>query len=102
MSDEESKPQELKNLLIDYFKQETLDPLKYLGRYFIFGLLGSLVFSIGVIYLSLGLMRYFQYLDVFKGNVWGSILPYGIAFVSVLLALVLSIYGLNRAKGKVS
>ena len=45
---------ELREMVVNYFKQQTIIPLKDLGRYVGFGLLGSLLFGFGVVFLALG------------------------------------------------
>ena len=45
---------ELKDLLIAYLRQETVVPLKQLGRYLALGIAGSLLMGVGVILWALG------------------------------------------------
>jgi len=52
--------QDLLQLVIGYAKQETLDPIKGLGRFLAFGLAGALVGSLGVVLLLLGALRLLQ------------------------------------------
>lgn len=47
-------------LVIDYVKQETLEPLKGLGRFLAAGVAGSLALCVGVVLLLLGLLRLLQ------------------------------------------
>jgi hypothetical protein len=51
---------ELKALVIAYAKQETVDPLKGLGRYVAFGVLGALLIGTGVMFLAVGALRALQ------------------------------------------
>jgi hypothetical protein len=51
---------ELKELVIAYAKQETVDPLKGLGRYVAFGLAGALLLGTGVTFLAVGALRALQ------------------------------------------
>jgi hypothetical protein len=45
---------------IDYLKQETLGPLKGLGRFLAWGLAGSLAIAIGLVLLLVGILRLLQ------------------------------------------
>jgi len=54
---------ELKDLVVDYAKQETVQPLKNLGRYFGYGLAGAASLGAGVIFLLLALLRGLQRLQ---------------------------------------
>jgi predicted cobalt transporter CbtA len=51
---------ELYDLVRAYAKQETLEPIKGLGRYAAFGVVGSVLLGIGVILLGVGLLRALQ------------------------------------------
>jgi len=51
---------ELWQLVVAYFKQETLDPIKQLGRFLAFGIGGSLLLCVGLPLLVLGLLRFLQ------------------------------------------
>jgi len=57
---------ELKDLVVGYAKQETVDPLRTLGRYLGFGLAGSAALALGLFLLLLALLRGLQELDVFN------------------------------------
>jgi membrane protein implicated in regulation of membrane protease activity len=76
--------QELKDLVVAYFKQETVDPIKGLGRYLAFGVLGALMLGGGVFFLAMGGLRALQSETgtTFTGN-W-SWAPYGIVVVALL------------------
>jgi Putative Actinobacterial Holin-X, holin superfamily III len=47
-------------LVIDYIKQETLTPLKGLGRYLLFGIVGSIMLCVGLVLLLLAFLRALQ------------------------------------------
>ena len=51
---------DLISLVIAYAKQETLGPLKNLGRYVAFGLAGALMFAVGGVLLALTALRVIQ------------------------------------------
>ena len=63
MPENKSVPQvisELWGLTKDYARQETVEPLKGVGRYLAYGLAGVVVGSIGVIMLLLAMLRALQ------------------------------------------
>ena len=72
---------ELWGLTKDYARQETIDPLKGVGRYLAYGGIGALLGSIGVILLMLAGLRALQTEtgSTFTGNL--SWLPYLIVIV---------------------
>ena len=82
------------HLVIDYVKQETLDPLRGLGRFVAAGIAGSVALAAGLVVLSVGLLRLLQTEtgSTFTGNL--SWLPYLIcaavlAGVGVLAAVAI-------------
>jgi hypothetical protein len=47
-------------LTIDYVKQETLTPLKGLGRFLLWGVLGSFAIAVGLLLILVGCLRLLQ------------------------------------------
>lgn len=47
-------------LTIDYVKQETIDPLKGLGKFLAWGVAGSVFVAVGVLLLLVGVLRLLQ------------------------------------------
>jgi len=81
---------ELVDLVIAYAKQETLEPLKGLGKNAALGLGGALLLGIGGIFCSLGALRAMQSeTDWFERHNL-TYLPYG---ATILILVVLSIVG---------
>ena len=76
---------ELYELVVAYFKQETTEPLKALGRVVAYGLAGSLLIGVGVVCITVGGLRLLQTEtgSTFTGN-W-SWVPYLI--ITVLLGI---------------
>ena len=74
---------ELWQLVVGYAKQETLDPVRNLGRFLGFGLGGALLGSLGAVLLLLGGLRLLQTETggAFDGN---------LTFIPYLLVLVVS------------
>lgn len=85
---------ELKDLVVGYAKQETVDPLRTLGRYLGFGIAGSIAMGTGFALLLLALLRGLQEFDVFNdpGKISGgtfSWAPYLITgFTGVVLVIM--------------
>ena len=76
---------ELREMVVEYVKQETVVPLKQLGRYISFGIVGSFLLGLGVVLLGVGGLRALQTETgtTFVGD-W-SWAPYGIVFVALML-----------------
>ena len=91
---------ELRDLVVNYLKQQTLVPLQQLGRYIGFGLAGSLLLGFGVVFLALSGLRALQEEtgDTFTGD-W-SWVPYLIVIFALMLggALVWLARGARRLK----
>ncbi len=52
---------ELKDLIIAYAKQETVDPLKALGRFVLWGVVGAILLGVGGGLLALAAVRAIQF-----------------------------------------
>jgi hypothetical protein len=87
-------------LIIDYVKQETLDPLKGLGRYVLFGVAGSVALAIGLVILSVAFLRLLQGETgtAFAGNL--SWLPYLICAVVVVAVAAVAVWAVTRGRGR--
>ncbi len=60
---DEGLPAELKeliDLIVTYAKQQTLDPLKQLGRWVAYGVAGAVLVGLGFLLIGLGLLRAIQ------------------------------------------
>jgi membrane protein YqaA with SNARE-associated domain len=80
---------EARQLLGRYVKEQTLAPLKNLGRYVLWGVVGSLFVGFGTLMLLVGGLRFLQdVFPVFRGSL--SWIPYLIVVVVgvVVIALV--------------
>ena len=87
-------------LIIDYAKQETLEPLKGLGRYIVFGVVGSVALAIGLVILAVAFLRVLQGETghAFAGN-W-SWAPYLICSVAVIGVAILAVVSIQRGLAK--
>jgi len=75
---------ELWRLVLAYFRQETVEPVRNLGRFVAFGVAGSLVLGIGVSLLILAVLRFFQ-------TETGSTFTGNLSWVPYLIMLVVSL-----------
>ncbi len=90
--------QDLWQLVVAYFKQETIDPIKGLGRFVGYGLAGSLAVGLGGLLIVLGLLRLLQTVDAFDGN-W-SVVPYLITLVVAAAATGAAVKAGSRDRKK--
>ena len=100
--DPKSIPQvasELWELTLAYAKQETVDPLKGLGRYLGYGVGGSLVFGLGSLLLLLSLLRALQTEtgSTFTGSL--SWIPYVIVVMAAAVLVGLLVWRVVKRKG---
>lgn len=63
-----------------YARQQTVDPLRGVGRWVAFGLFGGVLMTIGLVFVGVGALRGLQTLSVFEGG-W-SFAPYFIVLVA--------------------
>jgi hypothetical protein len=89
-------------LIIDYVKQETLDPLKGLGRFMVFGVAWSVALAIGLVILAVAFLRFLQGETgtTFAGN-W-SWAPYLICTVVVVAIAALAVRAVSRGQRRAS
>lgn len=105
MPEDKSVPQvlgELKDLTVTYARQETVEPLKGLGRFVGYGVGGSFLLGIGVCLLSLGFLRFLQTeTDGTFDDGW-SWAPYLIttAVLGALAFLAVRAIGKDRRRGR--
>ncbi len=87
-------------LVIDYVKQETLTPLRGLGRYILFGVVGSVFLAIGLVILAVAFLRFLQGETgtTFTGN-W-SWAPYLICTVAVVAVAAVAVLAVIRGQGR--
>ena len=95
-------PADLWELLRDYAKQETVDPLRAVGKFIGFGIAGAVLFAIGTVFGVIAVLRVLQ--EETGEHLTGSwnFLPYAVAFlllVLVLMACIRTITKPNRTGG---
>jgi hypothetical protein len=80
---------DLARLVVAYAKQETIDPLKSLGRYVVWGLIGAVLLSVGGVLVALAVVRGLQ--GELRGHLGGDLtwVPYvgGLLFAAAVAAL---------------
>lgn len=85
---------ELKQLVVDYARQETVDPLKRLGMWAGFGIGGAMCFAIGSFLIGLGILRWLQQATWTEGQFsWA---PYLIVFAILLVLMGLCLMAMKR------
>jgi hypothetical protein len=93
---------ELWSLVVTYLQQETVNPIKGLGRFVAFGLAGSLMLGTGLLLLVLAGLRALQEEagSTFDGN-W-SWAPYGITLVACALVAGLAARAIGATRRRVA
>jgi uncharacterized BrkB/YihY/UPF0761 family membrane protein len=91
---------ELWELLRDYAKQETVEPLKGLGRYIGYGLVSAVLLGVGNILLTLALLRVLQ--THTDDHLTGSLtwVPYAISLVFLVVLVLLCVYAIKPKERK--
>ncbi|MDQ4096836.1 MAG: hypothetical protein M3144_03060 [Actinomycetota bacterium] len=91
---------DLWEMVVAYLKQETIEPIKGLGRFVAYGVAGAAVLSIGLVLLAVAGLRALQTEtgSTFRGN-W-SWAPYGITLVGCALVIALAARAIGSKKRK--
>jgi hypothetical protein len=90
---------EIQAMLKDYAIQETVDPLKSLGRFLAWGISGAIMVFLGVFFIGLGLLRLLQ--GSFDGGNYGSLIPYLASIGVLIVAMVIIVALFSRSKKRV-
>ncbi|MCA1693033.1 MAG: hypothetical protein ABR540_05110 [Acidimicrobiales bacterium] len=93
-----SHAQDLWQLVVGYVKQETVEPIKGVGRFIALGLAGSALVGLGLVVLFLGVLRLLQEEtgDAFSGHL--SFVPYLITLVACGAVAGAAVKALSRKK----
>lgn len=91
---------DLVTLVIAYVKQETIEPIRGLGRYLGFGLAAVVVAGLGTILVVLGVIRLLQAEtgSTFQGHL--SFMPYLIAMILALAVIGIAVKGTKSSPPK--
>lgn len=97
---------EFATMVVDYAKQETLDPLKNLKRYLARGMAGAVCLGVGLMFLLLALLRGLESIDVFDqdGAEPGAatLVPYAVTLVAGFVVVALFVGMIKRDAAKLS
>lgn len=88
---------ELVDIVVGYAKQETLDPIKNLGKTVALGIAGAVALGLGIVFMSLGALRAMQSeTETFDDNL--TFVPYAIAMGVLLIGAGVAWKGLGPGK----
>lgn len=91
--------QEIRGLVVRYIKEETIQPIKELGRFVAYGTLGSLFVGFGTTLMLIGALRFLQeQFPVLDGSL--SWLPYIIVAVLACLVVALTAWRIMSGTAK--
>ncbi len=90
---------ELWDLVVLYFKQETLVPLQGIGRYIGLGVLGSILMGFGVVFCTVSALRALQVATTTFDGDWTWV-PYLIVVVLLLVGAAITGMALRAAQAK--
>ena len=97
-SDRDEGIGEIVEMVKRYALQETVDPLKTIGRFVAFGVAGALFIGIGLMLLALGVLRLLQSeVGWFAHSQWQAAFPY--LAVVIVLAVAAGFFGWRIQKG---
>ncbi|MCU1499366.1 MAG: hypothetical protein JWM47_3319 [Acidimicrobiales bacterium] len=87
---------DLWQLVKEYAKQETVDPLKSIGRFLLNGVPGALLLGLGVLFAALAILRGLQ--TETGAHLTGSLtwVPYAVALVVTSLVVALSVRAITK------
>ncbi len=82
-----------------YIKEETIQPLKDMGRYALYGALGSVFVGVGILFIFMAVLRFFQeQFRVFDGTL--SWIPYLIVAALALIVASVTLWQIVRGAGE--
>ena len=87
-------------LTVDYLKQETIEPLRGLGRFLYMGIAGSFFLAFGILLILLGVLRLLQTETgtALKGD-W-SWVPYAVVIVLGLMVIGVAVWRITAGPGR--
>ncbi|MDP7117481.1 MAG: hypothetical protein QF628_04325 [Acidimicrobiales bacterium] len=88
---------DLLDLLRRYLRQQTVDPLRSVGRFLLFGISGTLFIGVGIVLLAVGGLRLLQGAEILGGS-W-SWVPYLLVAAGLGCVVVLSFTRIGGGRG---
>jgi|Marorgknorr_s2lv_3_1036020.scaffolds.fasta_scaffold05795_7 pilus assembly protein TadC len=88
---------DLAALLKRYVRQETIDPLRTIGRTLLFGVLGSLLLGVGAVLSAIGSLRLLQGWGPLD-DTW-SFVPYLLVAVALVVLCAIALQRVSRSAG---
>ena len=87
-------------LTVDYLKQETIEPLRGLGRFLYMGIAGSFFLAFGILLVLIGVLRLLQTETgtALKGD-W-SWVPYAVVIVLGLMVIGVAVWRITAGPGR--
>jgi peptidoglycan biosynthesis protein MviN/MurJ (putative lipid II flippase) len=82
------------DLVVQYLKQETLEPLQGVGKFLVLGLAGAVLAGTGVVLLLVGVLRLLQTRTGLTGNL--SWIPYLIVAGAAVLVIALLLWRISK------
>ena len=86
---------ELKVMVTDYAKQQTVEPLMKLKDWAVYGVAGAVMFTIGAFLIGLGVLRLLQKIDSLGDGFW-NFSPYIIVFLLLMVFAGLCFFAMTR------
>jgi hypothetical protein len=87
-------------LTVDYLKQETIDPLRGLGRFLYMGILGSVFLAFGILLILIGILRLLQTEtgSALTGDM--SWVPYAVVVLLGILVIAVAVWRVTAGPGR--
>jgi hypothetical protein len=87
-------------LTVDYLKQETIDPLRGLGRFLYMGIMGSVFLAFGILMVLIGILRLLQTEtgSALTGDM--SWVPYAVVVLLGILVIAVAVWRVTAGPGR--
>ncbi len=87
-------------LTVDYLKQETIQPLKGLGRFLYMGIAGSFFLAFGILLILIGVLRLLQTETGTALNGDWSWVPYAVVVVLGIAVIAVAVWRITAGPGQ--